>query len=253
MLEKSEIDNIKRAYSTDDVSNGYIEKRFITPIGRLLHEKQVDFVINIINNHKFNNILEIAPGPARLTVDIGTKCNGVKGTIVDVNANMIRLAQKKLNKAGLLGSWRVVLGDAFALPLSDKFQLIYTFRFIRHFRRDDRSRIYSQIYRSLDKNGLLVLDAVNYYVSYPLRKKHGKYQYPIYDKLYKYNDFDQELRENGFNILECARVQTNYRLQSLIQKWISPRSDKLAYFLLKIIETAKLGQPLEWIVLCQKI
>ncbi|HXG11715.1 MAG TPA: class I SAM-dependent methyltransferase, partial [Gemmataceae bacterium] len=41
------------------------------------------------------------------------------------------------------------------------FDLVYTFRFVRHFRRSDRERLYVQVRRVLKPGGYFVLDAVN--------------------------------------------------------------------------------------------
>lgn len=252
MLNKIHKEQIREAYSQEKVSESYIGERFSAAIGRVLHEAQVDFIRNIINKYGIRNVLEIAPGPARLTVDIGRGNGNLKGTIIDINHNMLLKAHKRLKEAGLDNRWQVIHGDAFSLPFNDKFQMVYTFRFIRHFHINDRVKIYHQIHEHLDEKGLLIFDAVNYDVSLPLRLKEGLEKYPVYDELYKFFDLQKEIIQNGFKIIDYREVQNNYQLQSFIQNLVAPHSDTLAYLLLKMVNSIK-RKPLEWLVLCQKI
>lgn len=253
MTSNDHIEQLKKAYSENKVSDSYIEDRFSSAIGRILHEAQVNFVIDAIQKLKSNKVLEIAPGPARLTVDIGSACKETTGMIMDVNVNMLEQAQKRLKSAGLVDRWQTIVGDAFALPFDDVFQLVYTFRFIRHFHEEDRSKIYRQIYNHLAPGGHLIFDVINRVVSEPLRAGSSPDEYPIYDELYDFPQLVNELKQNNFKIVNFVEVQRSYALLSKIQTLIGPRSQNFAYTLMKLIENAKIGQPLEWIVLCQKI
>lgn len=253
MSTNDHIEQLKKAYSENKVSDTYIEDRFDSAIGRILHDAQVKFVINAILKQRISKVLEIAPGPARLTVDIGAACGKTSGTIMDVNVNMLEQAQKRLDVAGLSDRWKTVTGDAFSLPFDDIFQMVYSFRFIRHFREQDRKKIYRQIYDHLEPQGYLIFDAINREVSEPLRANSSPDEYPIYDELYDFPQLVQELEQNHFKVLHHVAVQRSYFLLGKIQTFIGPRSQKLAYLLMKMIETARIGQPLEWIVQCQKM
>lgn len=252
MAYNNYIEQLKKLYSEQKISETYIEDRFNYAIGKILHEAQVKFVTDAISVKNIKDVLEIAPGPARLTVDVGTVCKETCGTIMDVNANMLEQAKKRLDTAGLTDRWQTVIGDAFALPFDDVFQMVYSFRFIRHFRKEDREKIYRQIYDHLLPQGYLVFDAVNRDVSAPLRLKSGPEAYPIYDELYHLPQLKEELEENSFVIVDYVAVQHLFSLLNLIQVWVGPRSQRFAYALMKIIENAKIGKPLEWIILCQK-
>lgn len=245
--------DIQQAYSDTSLSEKYIAERFDSAIGRVLHEEQVRFVADVIKKYQVNEVLEIAPGPARLTVDIGRRCPLVNGAIVDVNDNMLDEARRRLDSAGQGQRWQVVTGDAFDLPFAERFQLVYSFRFIRHFLEEDRARIYRQIYDHLDTNGLLIFDAINRTVSEPLRSNGLPGEYPIYDELYDFDQLKAELEKSRFRIIDSASVQRSYSLLSKIQVLIGPRSQSLAYRLMKMVEAARMGEPLEWIILCQKL
>lgn len=252
MKKNNNIEKLKKVYSEKKISETYIEDRFYYAIGKILHQAQVKFVTDAISMRNIKKVLEIAPGPARLTVDIGSVCKETCGTIMDVNANMLEQAKKRLDAAGLTARWQTVIGDAFALPFDDVFQMVYSFRFIRHFHEEDREKIYREIYDHLEPQGYLIFDAINRDVSAPLRVKSSADAYPIYDELYDLQQLNEELKRNHFKLIDHVAVQHSFSLLNLIQIWVGPRSQKLAYTLMKMIENAKIGQPLEWVVLCQK-
>lgn len=252
MSTNDHIEQLKKTYSENKISDTYIADRFNYALGKVLHNAQVKFVTDAILKQKIKKVLEIAPGPARLTVDIGTACSETFGKIVDVNTNMLEQAEKRLKAAGLADRWRTVTGDAFALPFDDIVQMIYSFRFIRHFHEEDREKIYRQIYDHLEPQGFFIFDVINHDVSAPLRAKSDPDKYPIYDELYHLPQLKEELEKNNFKVIHYVGVQHSISLLDLIQIWIGPRSQDLAYLMMKIIERVKIGQPLEWIVLCQK-
>ena len=137
---------------------------------------------------------------------------------------------------------------AFAEP----FDFAYTFRFIRHFKLDDRQRLYGRIHRALRPGGLLMFDAVNAAVSRRLRQANPE-QFPIYDKLY--DTVDQlrgELKDAGFDLTRAAPVQRAYRMQWRSQVLIGPRARWLNRLVIGALERLSPGSPLEWIVTCRR-
>lgn len=129
---------------------------------------------------------------------------------------------------------------------------MYTFRFIRHFERDDRARLYEQIRRVLRSGGHLVFDAVNAVVSRPLREQ-AEGGYKIYDVLYESEvELRAELSEEGLKPVRIEPVQRNFPLQHRIQTWVGPRSRWLSRTLIEGIEKVSRGPSLEWIVTCRR-
>src|SRR5262249_17496085 len=64
-----------------------------------------------------------------------------------------------------------VRGNAFQLPFDPKsFDLVYSFRFIRHFHSADRQRLYAQLKQVLRPGGYFMMDAVNERASKPWRR-----------------------------------------------------------------------------------
>lgn len=240
--------DLRTYYSNEKISREYINERFTSVIGRILHEKQVAAVNATIKSHQINRILELACGPARLTCDIE---GGTYHVAVDGNSNMIAEAQRRLADRGKANQWRLHTADIFEMNLHEKFDLIYTFRFIRHFKEADRKKIYRKIEHHLSPGGMIIFDVVNREVSERIREKEGKDAYPIYDELYTESQFREEMESIGWRIDRLIPLHPRYDWLRALQIYVAPRSTVIAYQLMKWIETAMTANPLEWIAVCQ--
>jgi len=240
---------LEKYYKREDVISSYFKERFETPIGKVLHRNQVEFINEAIKKYKIKSLLEIAPGPARLTTEIKAK-----GYLLDANEEMLSIAKKRLKEKGLEQNWKLIKADAFDTKLKDNFSLlIVTFRFIRHFKENERKKLYSEIRRLLKPNGFLIFDVPNYYIETILRKGKSTKEYPIYDKLWKKNEFIYEMERNGFDVIQMKGNLKMYPLQAIISK-ICPRNlaEKIIYSLDKNRFGKVIDSPLEWLVLCRK-
>ncbi|MGH9387901.1 MAG: class I SAM-dependent methyltransferase [Vicinamibacterales bacterium] len=242
--------DLKKAYQDDEVAREYVGRRFTTPLGRLLHSRQIRVVQQLIRQHAIRRTGEIAPGPARLTVDIAPLLHNV--TLIDASARMLLEARRRLGERGVEGRVALVQADAFALPLDCQFDLIYTFRLIRHFERADRQRLYRQVASVLRRGGWLVFDAVNETVSGPLRAQANPGEYAHFDALLRPEPLAAELRECDFDLVSLVGVQRNYPALMRCQVLLAPRSTVLARAAMEIIDRIG-GEPLEWVVVCQRV
>jgi ubiquinone/menaquinone biosynthesis C-methylase UbiE len=234
---------IQSAYARSNVAANYVAQRFTSALHRLLHTRQVAAIQGVINRTKPAHILEIAAGPARLTRDLRTSGNLV---CLEYNEGMIK------EGSAVCPNVHWIRGNGFQLPFSEGFDLVYTFRFIRHFQLADRQRLYAEIRRVLRPGGSLILDAVNERISGPLRKAHPE-EYPIYDELYRPADLRRELAEAGFEVLELQPVQKRLGWQSKSQVLVGPRIDWLNRLFIHLLEWLPARDGLEWIVTCRRV
>lgn len=241
---------IRDAYRDEGVAREYIGRRFQEPLGALLHDRQVAAVRGVLRRTSPGRVLELAPGPARLTVDLAGDI-GRLGTAVDASLQMLEEARRRLRAAQADGGWKFVQADAFNLPLGGPFDLVYTFRLIRHFGDEDRRRIYRQLHRVMRPGGRLVFDAVNERVSAPLRERNPE-EYRHYDALLTADGVRRELGECGFDVESLEGVQHRVEVQHRLQTLVAPRSRPLARGLMELVERTG-GEPLEWIVTCRRV
>jgi SAM-dependent methyltransferase len=235
---------IKHAYQGESTAKTYVADRFVSVLNRMLHEQQVEAVQGAIDRLRPAKILEIAPGPGRLTKDLRPS-----GFLVCLEYNESMIAQGWPGAAGH-SAW--VRGDGFRLPFSGGFDLVYCFRFIRHFHRADRERLYAEVRRVLRPGGHFLLDAVNAKVSGPRRAQHPE-NYPIYDKLYRRNELFAELSCAGFAPISAQAVYKFMGLQQLSQVWVGPRADWLNRLLIRALERLPRRSGEEWIVTCRRV
>lgn len=240
-------DEIRGAYRDEQVAREYIDRRFREPLGQLLHDRQVAVVRREFKALGTPRVLELAPGPARLTADLASALP--RGVAIDASLQMLGEARRRLEAAGA-AHWRFVQGDAFQLPFHEPFDLVYTFRLIRHFEAGDRQRLYREIGRMLRPGGVLVFDAVNEVVSQPLRDRNpGEYKH--FDALFRPDALVRELRDAGFTNIALEGIQHRLGLLTKLQVFVAPRSRPLARALMDLVDRTG-GEPLEWIVTCRR-
>lgn len=237
---------IQASYRDSAVAERYVANRFESELMRLLHDHQVGAVNRVMASARPAATLEIAPGPGRLTRDVRPA-----GALTCLEYNEAMIEQ---GRAACPATVRWVQGNAFELPFdAEAFDFAYSFRFVRHFHRDDRRRLYGEVRRVLRPGATFVFDAVNRVVSEPLRKANPE-GYPIYDKLYGgVDEIRAELAEDGFELIACEPVQRRFGLQYRAQILLGPRSRLLARSAIRLLERFGGREPLEWIVTCRHV
>ncbi len=239
---------IRAAYREAEVAEDYLERRFQHPLGALLHARQASTLARRLGPARPRRVLEIAPGPARLTPELAKVA--AAGVVLDASLEMLTRARRRLAEAGAAG-WRCVQGDAFELPFAAGFDAVVSFRLIRHFEAGDRRRLYAEIARVLAPGGLLAFDAVSERASAPLRAAAPE-DYTVYDALFTPEGLRAELREAGFEAVELDGVQRRYPLLRRVQVLVGPRSRPLARAAMEAIDRLPGGEPLEWVVTCRR-
>src|SRR5207244_3343658 len=138
------------------------------------------------------------------------------------------------------------------LPFTTQFDMVYAFRFIRHFEGDARDRLYRQIANVLRPGGVFVFDAVNARASAPLRAHARPAEYRHYDALLNPSMLRSELTRAGFDIVSLEGVQHRYPLLYQLQVLVAPRSRPVARAAIEFVDRFTGGVPLEWIVTCRR-
>jgi len=252
--QASEEQSVAALYRNAEVAETYVEKRFAFSWSRLLHEIQVMQINGVIDECHPEITVELAPGPARLTTEV----RGVrKGVLIEYSQEMLVQAKRRLEARGLGPLWEVRQGNAFHLEAQHlQCNFLYTFRFIRHFKDEDRTRLYRNIHSCLKPGGLLMFDVVNKMVRQKLdakidSKPNGELE--VYDVTYSIEEFRKEMADHGFTLLYLKPVIRHFELQSWMSHTLDRRIGKLADCLVRLLEKIPSHNPLEWIALCRKM
>jgi ubiquinone/menaquinone biosynthesis C-methylase UbiE len=242
------VDEIKRFYDNPDVVEKYLEKRTTQPLNSILHELQFTFLRQAIESCSIRRVLDLAPGPARLSAEIDVPSLAVA---MDFSANMLSEARRRIMERAK--NWYLVQGDGYQLPFAaESFDLVYSIRFIRRFDRPQRDRLYAEIRRVLRPKGFFIMDAQNRLVALPHRVSQGLAGYPVYDELFLRHELVSELQENGFVVKRVEGLMRRFALQFWINRLRRYRLGSLARVIIRTLERTNDRNPSTWMVLCQK-
>lgn len=235
-------------YQDRAVVDRYLQRRTAQPLNGVLHAGEVRFLNRCVAERRPARILEIAPGPARLTAELEHDGELVA---IDASPGMLDAARRRIRERGK--NWDVMRGDAFSLPFADaSFDFIYTLKFVRHFQLDDRLRLYTEIRRVLRPGGWFAQDAQNRRISLPHRQKKGLDRYPIYDVLYDNEDeLRREHEQAGFKVLRVEGILRHFALQERINRLRRFKLAGPARALIAGLEHLPGGDPSTWMIVTE--
>jgi ubiquinone/menaquinone biosynthesis C-methylase UbiE len=242
-------EGIQQPYQQDDIADHYIHSRYEKePFGRAVHDRQVRIVKKVVIPHQVSRLLEIAPGPARLTIYASAR---EFACAIDQSAAMLRVAKARLTEFEH-HDWKLVRGDAFCLPLRTReVDFVMCFKLIRHFAAADRRALLAEIHRILRPHGYLFLDVVNAPANHWLHTKWGVTDSWIDDYWFEKTAFEAEMQEAGFCVHALYAVHPALRLQYYIWTYLYPRASFVARVASRGLETLTAREPLEWMALCK--
>jgi ubiquinone/menaquinone biosynthesis C-methylase UbiE len=232
-------------YDDPEVVRTYLNRK-AQPLGSVLHARQVGFLNQTIARLAPKRLLELAPGPARLSAEVGPTPFAVG---MDWSPRMLAEAQRRTRAAGR-PEWRFVRGDGFSLPFaSGSFDLVYSVRFVRRFEVERRQAIYAEIRRVLRPGGHLILDAQNKLVAGPHRE--GRNDYPVYDELWLRDDLIAELEGAGFTPQHLEGIMRQFAWQWRLHRLRRFGLGGAARLLIRALEWTSDRNPSTWMVLSQ--
>jgi len=245
---------VSALYQNAAVADKYIQARFVLAWQQLLHETQVRSLRQAIQLFSPSNILEIAPGPARLS----TELTGIRnGAMLEYSQEMIDVARARLKERELLHMWTIVHGNAFEpKDCPGPFDFIYTFRFIRHFDEDERMRLYAAIHSRLKPHGILMFDVVNATYNLQARSSSAAKRsdaLQVFDVGYTVKEFHAEMNAAGFEVLNMYPAVRHVGLQTWISSKLYDLTPGFSRWIVDIIEAVPSQSPLEWIAVCRRI
>jgi SAM-dependent methyltransferase len=235
---------LQEFYDDPKVVETYLERKR-QPLGAVLHGRQVAFLNRVIADLRPARVLEVAPGPARLSADLTPVPFSVG---MDFSPRMLGEAQRRTRARGL--RWSFVRGDGFRLPFAHaSFDLAFSVRFVRRWEPPQRQLLYAELRRVLRPGGHLVLDAQNRLVAGPHRE--GRDGYPVYDELWLRDELVAELEGAGFAVRHLEGMMRQFAWQWRLHRLRRFGLDAPARLLIRALEWTSDRNPSTWMVLCR--
>lgn len=188
--------NIKSYYEQQSIAENYNADRFEQfPMNlyNAFEKKAVNIIIQKEFEGKQLSLLDIATGDGRILGEL-TRYGEV--TALDNSHEMLKIVQSKFSDSNV----NLIQGDYLEDELQNKYDVITTFRYIRHFQYEERKKIYSRIKNNLKDDGLFIFDVPNIEVELKLREIDKWSNFNIYDVFWTKESIKEELEMNGFKI-----------------------------------------------------
>ena len=151
-------DQIKAYYMEPDVVLEYERKRF-SGVDYLKQANETRAVLWTLAQSARGPVVEVASGTGRLARAAARGGHAV--VCLDYSLPMLWHSRERARASSEQpAGW--VRADAFRLPLPDEsVPAVICFRFIRHFERPERNRLWGELHRILAPGGWLALDVAN--------------------------------------------------------------------------------------------
>jgi ubiquinone/menaquinone biosynthesis C-methylase UbiE len=184
-------------------------------------------------------------------VELSEVSNGIA---IDSSEAMLRIAERRLAERNVKG-WRLLHADAFDLPFEDgEFDIIISFKLIRHFDAANRQKLLKEMRRLLKPNGWLLFDVVNSPACRWLYSKWGLEQSWVDDFHFTAQEFRQEMKSENFRVMHLHPIHRPILVQYLLDSRLRSRLPKsTSRFLNRGLNSLPLGTPLEWVAACRRV
>jgi ubiquinone/menaquinone biosynthesis C-methylase UbiE len=228
-------------YQKKNVSKEYMLRREASLFRYLKNRLEIQSINYLMKLIKPSKILDVGIGPGRMAKEIKYY---KKGFGIDTSKEMLKISKKNLK------NWEFKKASAFNLPFRDEFfDAIISTRFIWHFNKDDRKRIFLQIRNKLKKEGHLIFDFPNKEVKrFPLNKTEiGTKR--VYTISWNKESIQKELKENSFELLNIKGVMNDSKK---LYKISNEANSKLALIKMRFLNYFRKKEPYTYIALAKK-
>lgn len=145
-------------------------------------------------------LLDVATGDGRILQEL---LRYGQCTAIDSSSEMLKIAQSRYSETGDL---EIKVCDFFDYDSPTKFDVITSFRYLRHFDYGERAVIYKRIQKLLENGGIVIFDYPNRVAELVLREKMGWQKFNVYDVFWSLDSLKREVNENGFEIVNYIPV-----------------------------------------------
>jgi ubiquinone/menaquinone biosynthesis C-methylase UbiE len=225
-MENQQIDEIK---ARDDQAHNY-ENWYLSSKGILFDWLEKKIIIDSLNLHGQEIVLDMGCGTGRLALEIANKCKKVYA--VDFSPKSIRELNKKISKGNIKNIEAFVWDIAKPLQIPEKVDRALSIQVIQHIHGySQRQKAVKNIYDQLKSNGICLVSVYNQSPIFDMKNpKEGKFSNGIY-----YFRFNPQEIKSLFN--ECGFIDISV-IGFINFRW---------YYLLKSNLFCRIARPLAWV------
>ncbi len=187
-------ENMKLYYQNSEVAKKYTAHRFTQYPQNcfdLMERQSINLIISDYFGYDNLELLDIACGDGRIVQEL-IKFGNCKA--IDSSEAMLRLVNNQFPEV------ETAVCDFISNECEGTFDVITSFRYIRHFDYKTRKLIYKKLRECLDERGIFIFDVANRDFELKLKSLNGWGNYNIYDVFFTKEDIINELRNNGFEV-----------------------------------------------------
>jgi len=201
---------LKNYYSAQSEAVVYREKRFEHFPMNVFNHMELQAVQTVLEGYTSKSagqleLMDIAAGEGRISEVLYGFGNL---TVIENSPPMLKIIKDNLaiNSDNSLTLLEADFLNMDPKEYDSKFDIVTTFRFIRHFEYPYRHEIYARIRRLLKPGGLLLFDVPNKYTEILLRNRLGWDKFNIYDVFWTKESIREELLANGLALQNLIEV-----------------------------------------------
>lgn len=199
-------ENMKKYYQNAEIASNYNAHRFEKYPQNcfdMMERQSISMIISDFYTGKNNlQLLDIACGDGRIVqenIRFGN-CTAVDSSeaMLEVVASRYQPVTNQLQPVTnrLVTKKKDFITDDF----DETFDVVTSFRYIRHFDYKTRKLLYKKIRNCLSENGIFIFDVPNKVFELKLKNINGWGNYNIYDVFFTKEEIISELKNNGFEL-----------------------------------------------------
>lgn len=186
---------LKAYYQRQEIAEDYTKERFVTYPQNcfdLMERQSVSVLIDHYFSQQRENLrlLDLACGDGRI---LQTLLQFGHCTAGDASPAMLTQVAGRFPDTAL----DTMQIDLISDELSENFDVITIFRFIRHYEYGTRKQLWQKLRNALTDRGVLLFDVPNLNFEVPNRQRTGWGKYNIYDVFWTSESIRRELADNG--------------------------------------------------------
>ena len=233
---------VENYYQDNCVALKYLEERYSSLFGRLKNELEIKGINSFLKIVKPIRLLDIAMGTGRVTRSLK---NFGKGYGIDTSNEMLSHARKILSK------WKLKRANAFHMSFNEGFfDVILSTRFIWHFDKNNRKKLFNEIYNKLNREGHLIFDFPNANIMRFVPHKSGIGKRRIYTHSWTPQGVKKELKVNRFDLISIKPILRNPKKLYLVSSTWNPWLGNMA---MRIINWWSNKEPYSYLALARKL